>query len=151
MISYTINTDASYSNKYRRGAYAFWIRGDNNFHVKGSGMFPRQTRLPNSSIAELLAFEKAIKELNKHVPEEWRSATLLYINTDSQWVINALEGTIKTSKHLLLISAVRHITKGYKLDCRHVKAHTGDLTEKRSWINDWCDKEAKRRMGEELY
>ncbi len=26
------------------------------------------------------------------------------------------------------------------LKIKHVKAHTGDLTNKVSWVNDWCDR-----------
>ena len=150
MIAYTINTDASYSHRYRRGAWACWIRGD-NVHIKKSGMFPQ--KLHSSFIAELLAFEKALQEINKIVPKEYRGATILYVNSDSQFVIHTLDGTVKSKskKNRMVIKDIQHATKDYKVIARHVKAHTEDLTEARSWVNDWCDRAAKAEMGKEIY
>lgn len=150
MIAYTINTDASYSHRYKRGAWACWIRGD-DYHVRKSGMFPQ--KLHSSFVAELLAFEKALQEINKIVPKEYRGATILYVNTDSQFVVHTLDGTVKSksSKNRMLIKSIQHATKDYKVIPRHVKAHTEDLSESRSWINDWCDKAAKAEMGKEIY
>lgn len=33
-----------------------------------------------------------------------------------------------------------------RVSFRHVKAHTGDLAKPRSFVNDWCDQEAKKAM-----
>lgn len=150
MLVFTINTDASYSHRYRRGAWAYWIRGD-NFHVRKSGMFPQE--LHSSFIAELLAFEKALQEINAIVPKEYRGATRLHVNSDSTFVIHTLEGTVrsKSSKNRMVIKAIQHAVKDYKIVPRHVKAHTEDLSEARKWINDWCDKAAKSEMGKEIY
>lgn len=150
MVVYTINSDASYSHKYKRGAWAYWIKND-DMNIKKSGMF--EQRLHSSFVAELLAFEKALQEINKIVPKEYRGATILYVNTDSQFVVHTLDGTVKSksSKNRMLIKSIQHATKDYKVIPRHVKAHTEDLSEARSWINDWCDRAAKGEMGKEIY
>lgn len=151
MISFTINTDASYSKRYKRGAWAYWIRGDNNFHVKKAGMFPQKLHSP--FIAELLTFEKALREIETVVKPEHRGACILFVNSDSLFVIHTLEGRIKSKsgKNQPIIKAIQHAIKDYKVVPRHVKAHTNDLSESRKWINDWCDKAAKEEMGKELY
>lgn len=59
MLSFTINTDASFSRKFRRGAGAYWIKGD-DYSSRKSFMFPQQ--LHSSFIAELLTFERAFQE-----------------------------------------------------------------------------------------
>lgn len=146
--NYTVNTDASFSVKHKRAAYAYWIKGD-DFHSKSSGMFPNE--IANSALAELLAFSKAIERLNQHVHFKERKHTQVYVNTDSIWVINALTGKTKKSKNMALIKSVLHSASRYKLVPRHVKAHTKDLGEPRSFINDWCDKAAKGEMGKSLY
>lgn len=150
MISFTINTDASFSHRYKRGAYAYWIKGD-NFSARDSGMFKQE--LPSASIAELLAFEKALQVINAEIPKEYRGAVLLHVNTDCVFVIRILEGTSlnKNPKYKMIIKAVAHVASEYKIIARHVKAHTDDLSEARTWVNDWCDKAAKAEMGKELY
>lgn len=150
MVVYTINSDASYSHKYKRGAWAYWIKND-DLNIKKSGMF--EQRLHSSFVAELLAFEKAFREIDKLVDPAHRGAVIIYVNTDSQFVIHTLDGTakIKSARNRALVHSIRHATKEYKVIPRHVKAHTEDLTEARSWINDWCDKAAKGEMGNNIY
>lgn len=150
MISYTINTDASYSRRYRIATWAYWIKGDGNFSAKKSGAFDRT--LHSSFMAELLTFEKAFQEINKIIPYEHRGATLLFINTDSTYVIDVINGKAKpkSTRNKPIVQAIQHAIKGYKLVPRHVKAHTGDLRESRVWVNDWCDRAAKVEMGKEL-
>jgi ribonuclease HI len=150
MISYTINTDASYSHKYKRGAWAYWIKGQ-DFHVKKSGMF--EQKLHSSFIAELLTFEKALQEINKVIIPEHRSAVMLYVNSDSKFVLDTVAGTIKSKsrKNQPIIKAIQHVVGQYNVVARHVKAHTGNLEEPRSWVNDWCDRAARAEMGKAIY
>jgi hypothetical protein len=150
MISFTINTDASFSRKFRRGAGAYWIKGDNDFSVRGSFMFKQE--LHSSFIAELLTFERAFQEVNKVVNPDHRGAVVLFVNTDSMFVVNVLKGTanIKSHRNKHAVLAIQHAIKEYKVIPRHVKAHTDDLTEARSWVNDWCDRAAREEMGKEL-
>lgn len=70
------------------------------------------------------------------------------INTDSMTAIN----WITNRKHDIGIQVsdlcykLRWIMGGYtELEFRHVKAHNG-ARDKRSWVNEWCDTNAKRYM-----
>lgn len=150
MTSYTINTDASWSWKFKRGAWAYWIKGP-DFHAKASGMFDARIEIKHNTIAELLAFSKALERVNKRVPEEERKNTTLYVNTDCMYVIAVLEDRIISKKNIMLVRAVQASARGYKIVARHVKAHTGDLGEPRSYVNDWCDRMVRLEMGKELY
>ena len=150
MVTYTINSDASFSHKYRRAAWAYWIKGD-NLHIKRSGMFDGEVH--SSHYAELLAFERAFREIDNITDPEHRGATLIHVNTDSQFVVHVLDGSavIKSKKNLHVVKAIRHATKDYKVVPRHVKAHTNVLDEARKWVNDWCDQAAKGEMGNNIY
>lgn len=141
---YTINTDASFDHKTQTAAYAYWIKGD-DFHVKASGVLP--VKVPSSHVAELLAFEKAIRRLDSVVMD--RKDTRIIANTDSMWTIHAMTGILKKSKHLTLIKAVRASARDYEFDFRHVKAHT-HTADPRHWVNDWCDRMAKLALRTEL-
>lgn len=147
MRAFTINTDASFSMKWRKGAWAYWIKGDGVI-LKNVGMI--LVDIPNPGLAELLAFSKALGEVNKIVPKEKRWGTKLYINTDCTYVIHVIDGTMKHSKYMTLIKAIRHAMVGYSVRPTHVKAHTGH-TSGRSRMNDWCDREARKIMKEEGY
>ena len=147
MKSFIINTDASFSMKWRRGAWAYWIKGDDVL-LKSAGMFPAE--LPNPGLAELLAFSKALGEVNKIVPKQKRWETKLYINTDCKYVIHVIDGTMKQSRYMTLVKAIRHALVGYHISPQHVKAHTRSKS-KRSKVNAWCDREARKIMKEEGY
>lgn len=151
MKTYTINSDASFSWKHQRAAWAYWVKSD-DFHAKASGMFDKNLGIRSNYVAELLAFEKGLARVNKLIPAKHRSAVRLYVNTDCTYVIDVLNQRIKKSyKNMTLIRAVQHAAKDYQLVVRHVKAHTGDLSTARSYINDWCDKAARMEMGKEIY
>jgi len=144
----TINTDASLSGDCSIAAGAWWIKSEHfDLAVKGSSLLPPAA---NSSIAELLTFEKAIDVVNAAVGDFPRDRVRIYINIDSVWVINALRGLTKKSAHRKIAQAVQDKIKGYELDIRHVKAHTNDLSTKRSWVNDWCDHQARQLVREEI-
>jgi ribonuclease HI len=142
IYSFTINTDASRDPKTGKAAWAYWIRST-NFLFRDSSLYPDST--PNSSIAELFALKAALECVNASVGTMPREMVRLYINTDSQWVLQALRGNVKRSKHLSLAEAVKDLAEGYELVLRHVKAHKHKDTP-RHWVNDWCDKEAKRLL-----
>ena len=148
MRSFIINTDASFSMKWHKGAWAYWIKGDNGLVLKNAGMIPAE--IPNPGLAELLAFSKALGEINKLIPKQKRWETKLYINTDCTYVIHVIDGTMKQSKYMTLIKAIRHALVGYQVRPQHVKAHTGHRSG-RSRMNHWCDKEARKIMKEEGY
>ena len=154
MKSYTVNTDASFSRFRRRAAWAYYIKGE-DWHVKASGMFPEDIEILASQYAELRTFMKAMERVNDKVPEAERSNTMIYINTDCMFVIHVLNKkkvlNINHPNNRALVAEARKLIAGYKLIPRHVKAHTGNLTTARSYVNDWCDKAVRMEMGKAVY
>lgn len=144
-----IYTDASFDRTSGAATYAYWIDTEQHAY-KGSGVF--RQKLDNSSVAELLAFEKAYRRAQKELGEE----TLLdiHLTTDSLWVVEGLRGNFLSfsdirPRHAVLLTAVSHATSEHYLTAKHIRAHTG----KRSTpylINQWCDRQANKLLREEL-
>lgn len=154
----TLNTDGSLEygakiGKPKRGGWAFWISSD-------AGRFKRYGRTPdatNTMGPELVAIAKGIHFIRNH--EYLKEATKIIINTDCEpainWVSSIHRNRESDKKHKgSLHNVARHhilrmIKRGYnnlpevKIEFRHVKAHTKDLSEARKWVNNWLDKKAK--------
>jgi ribonuclease HI len=145
---FTINTDASFSARFKRAAWAYYIKGP-SYLARASAVFDQT--IPSSHVAELLAFEKAIRRVDEKVKEmEWDPKMCrIFLNTDSMWVIDSLAGRVKNSKNLPIVKAIQHEFKDYIVDARHVKAHLHTKTP-RHFVNDWCDKAAKLALRTEL-
>jgi hypothetical protein len=126
----TINTDASYSPISKRAAYAFWIVS-NNFTIKKSGLFKGLCQKP----------------------EEAELKSILNINTDCLNAIHILTFDKKSIKKYKLDWGKYYFkmylkytkNKSFKVEFRHVKAHN-DTDTSRTWVNDWCDKQAKTEL-----
>lgn len=154
--SFTINTDASLAPKTGVAAWACWIKSS-HYLIKEAGIFSEP--LPNSSIAELLAFEQALILLHNLIDTQPflqhyadRNAIVLYINTDSMWTIHALRGIVKRSKHVEEAKRVKSLADDFTIIPRHVKGHTRGENN-RQWVNNWCDRQARglvRKRMEEL-
>lgn len=152
MYSFTINTDASHDPHTKTGGWACWIKS-NHYKLQASGAFPKP--VANSSVAELKAIGEALLQLDmlissqEYLRHEAANGILLYINTDSKFAIQAINGNIKRSKHLEIIRYIRSLTDGYVVDMRHVKAHTTNK-DARSYVNSWCDKAAKEQVRKKM-
>ncbi len=139
----TINTDASYYAVQKIGGYAIWI-ASNKGRVKYSAGFKNQ--LETQHDAEFKAIINALHLLKK---QNWK-ITKIYINTDSQTVIQTVEtkgvknklpqyGKDNYQSYLKIIEEL-----GVKdVSFRHVKAHSHTKTA-RHWVNDWLDTQAKK-------
>lgn len=152
----TVNTDASYSDKYKRGTYAFWIVC-NEFRMQSSGAL--KNPLGRSEMAEFQCIINALHFLFS-VPTK-RQITKIFLNTDCLNVIHLvnddkaainkykLEGWGKSlvNKYKKTIKAYGIITE--QVEFRHVKAHV-EIDSSRSYVNDWLDKAAKKEMGDLL-
>lgn len=146
----TINTDASFDPNTKRAAWAYWIKSHDQL-FKASGVIPTAS---NSSTAELIGISQAIAKVKSFVESEWgedfpKERITLYINTDSTWAISALERKYKNSKHQKFVNKILRRIPNFDIQPRHVKAHNG-TADARSWVNDWCDKEAKARLRKSL-
>lgn len=154
----TINTDASFHPKYKIGAFAFWVVS-NEFKIQKAGFFKKNCK--SSHGAEMKCIINALTltlRTNTKIKK-------IIINTDSMNSISIFENDRnKINRYGLHYGAkyrrmFRNKLKMYvkKNQCdvtvefRHVKAHSG-VNDKRSYVNDWCDKHAKaflwRRINE---
>lgn len=151
----TINTDASFSNKLKRGAYAFWIVSDKG-RIQMSG--PIKGTCHDSSDAEMRCIINALHVVSQ-IPDLNKPGNFVIINTDSMNAIHVLTGNksakrrygLNKKEYINLIYAefqkvCKRLARDITLDLRHVKSHTG-LGDRRSYVNEWCDKTAKEEMG----
>lgn len=140
----TINTDASFCPNKKVGGYAFYIKCD-DFKITKSGII---REVHGSSDAELKAIGNAIHTLLhcKDLP----SFAWIIVNTDSMVAMKWLKvkkdsGHKSTELVKNLIKRLERRIGGTKIEFRHVKAHSGKA-DARSWVNEWCDREAKIYM-----
>ena len=141
-MNITINTDASFCPLTKVGGYAFYIVC-NQFKIQKAGEFKT---LPKSSIeAETMCIGNAIATLlSQELPNQ---VNYIIINTDCLNAIHSITmgGGKVYGKVRKLKNKIKRVSKANKLEFRHVKAHNG-TPDARSWVNDWCDKEAKKYM-----
>lgn len=153
----TINTDASFNDQYKVGAYAYWIVSD-AYRIKYAGMLKECGR---SVEAELKAIANALFRLTKS--NNANNVNLIIVNTDCTNAIEAIQGErklkdkgcIDTIEHIhtyqrMLIEAngIDKPTYSY-IDYRHVKAHSKEK-DKRSFVNNWCDRQARRLVKQRV-
>lgn len=146
----TINTDASFHPQIKWGAYAFWAIC-NDFKITKSGVFRKKCMNPDD------AETKCILNALTVILKAHKGITKIIINTDS---LNAIAYLTEDKKHIrrynlsnqkaiefrrIFLSLVKHTT----IEFRHVKAHSG-VNDKRSFVNEWCDTEAKRQLRSKI-
>lgn len=151
-MNVTINTDASFHPIYKVGGYAFWIACDKG-RIKQSGTLKEAV---NSTDCELKAIANALYVLEKSQLNDG-TIRLIIINSDAKTVMSHIKPVKKKTVGSFIYKTVCRIlsqsglsVSGKTFKVRHVKAHTGKLDKPRSWVNDWCDREAKKGMKEAL-
>lgn len=139
----TINTDASYNSQKQVGGYAFYIVCD-LFKIQKSGMFKVHPKSPMQ--AEMMCMANALHTLAAQ--PELPQFNWIVINSDCLFSFEKIKlksqdkiGRVVAKK----LRSVREKTGFPDYELRHVKAHNG-TPDARSWVNDWCDKEAKKWM-----
>lgn len=138
----TINTDASFHPIHKVGGYAFYIVCD-LFKIQKGGKFKKHPKTPQE--AEIMCIGNAIATLlaQKELPKaEW-----LIINGDCKFGMDKIkreEDKLSKQVNQLRQKLIARLGSS-KNKFRHVKAHNG-TPDARSWVNDWCDKEAKKWM-----
>lgn len=144
----TVNTDASYCPIQKVGGYAFWIKCDLGTIAKSGAIKTPE----NAQDCEIKAVANAVYVLENSTFNNGNIA-LVVINSDCKKMFPLIG---KKSQHAAgrsianAISRIRkknkNITSAKKIySLRHVKAHNG-TADKRSWVNDWCDRQAKIAM-----
>ena len=138
----TINTDASFCPETKAGGWAVYIVCD-DFKIQKSGKF--RGTMKSALEAEMKAIGNAlvILLLKKEVPR----FHFVYVNTDCKNAIRDIEGsTTPLGKRINGYWTTLNTRTSSRLKkFRHVKAHS-NVADSRSFVNDWCDKEAKRCM-----
>ncbi len=150
----TINTDASFSHYHEIGSYAFWIKCD-EFNIGKSGLLRKRVSRPE--IAEFRCVLNALHTL--FIQKTTEKIGFIVVNTDCLNVIHLINNDKEAIQKYRLASWGRYLVQTYdslrikhkhlktKIEFRHVKAHT-DTDTGRNFINDWCDKEAKKHIEE---
>jgi ribonuclease HI len=151
-MNVTVNTDASFNAKYKRGTYAFWITCDAGRHRQSDQL---RGKVESPQEAEFKAIINALDALSRY---KFGFMHLIIVNTDCLHVIEYIAKCERKGQtaHLHELFDLYKFYKtmiaklpASKIEFRHVKAHT-NAEDKRSFVNDWCDKAAKRAMGELL-
>lgn len=130
----TVIADASFCPETKAAGWAVWIAADNGKH-KTSGRFKAQPI--SSGAAEVLA------ALNGIVLAYAMGARDILIQSDC---IEVGSMVTKGKWDYAMIRSTRF--PDAKVRYRHVKGHTKDEAA-RSWVNRWCDEEAKKHMKEQ--
>lgn len=147
----TVTTDASFHCQLKYGAYAFWAVC-NEFKITKSGVFKSKCINPDDAEA------KCIINALRIVLLAHNGITKVIVNTDSLNAIALLKNDRVHIKKYMgnNMKMWSHIRGAYNtvlyegiskavIEFRHVKAHTG-IKDKRSYVNEWCDSEAKKQL-----
>ena len=147
-MNVTINTDASFCPITKAAGFAFWITCDNG-RSKVSWTV-KNAETPTD--AEIKCIANAIYYLEKSKFNNGK-INRIFINSDCKPCFGLIRRKSPNKIGRFIANHLRKIfkdnprkTNDVRYELRHVKAHTGDLTEKRSFVNNWCDKEAKKEM-----
>jgi len=147
----TINTDASFHPQLKYGAYAFWAIC-NDFKITKSGVFRKKCINPDD------AETKCILNALTVILKSHKGISKIIVNTDS---LNAIAYLTNDKAHIFKYRLVkkkgiefREIfrklpTKNITIEYRHCKAHSG-VKDARSYVNEWCDSEAKRQLRSKI-
>lgn len=135
----TVNTDAGLKNN-GSAAFAYYIRSDNNYVLKGAG--PLKSSPKNSNEAELSAILNALYIVSNN--EYLRSADIIVVNCDNKQALVVLRKK-QIHGYAKYIEFYKSILTN--INCpiyyKHVKGHTkGNIP--RQWVNNWCDKELRK-------
>jgi hypothetical protein len=153
----TVSTDASFSQRYQRGSYAFWI-SSNGGRFFNSGMLKHKVGSP--ILCEMKCIVNAfyfIVKYNIHADGIKR----VIVNTDCLNAIHVFNDdkvsrkqyNLNSSKHhALYIKFKKYVMQNFKdvkIEFRHIKAHD-HTDDAKHFVNDWCDRECKKHMGKFL-
>lgn len=143
-MNVTITTDASYCSREKVGGYAFQIRSDEGL-IKMSGPLKGEIQTPTE--AEMKAILNAIYV----VKNQLKDIHIITINTDNMFVVeNVFKVETKRSRKRLQITkeTLKQLQEEIasirctKVQLKHVRAHV-EVTNKRQFVNDWCDTYAR--------
>ena len=149
----TITTDASFYVQHKKGAFAFWISTEERI-IQKAGVL--KGACLTSQIAEIKAILNSLIFIKRARFSE--KITHITVNTDCMDAINLLG--VMTNEQLQKhcnkskSEALTFLPEAWlaikvalqaEIKFKHVKAHKGKDTA-RKFVNDWCDKAAKKEL-----
>jgi ribonuclease HI len=163
----TVFVDASHCSQTRAAGWGAWARRDDwqRGALLGDGF---KQDIPNSAVAELCGIANALTVLKQQ--GAFADIVLINVQCDCLRALSLMLTCIpwctiskkaKTGSAIPLIrnsniavmeqqaiDAIRVATSGHRISVKHVKGHSG-RAEGRSWVNDQCDRIAKRHMEQQ--
>lgn len=139
----TVIADASFCPTTKAGGWAVWVNvnwpGGRHERIKRSGTFHR--RPTSSTWAEAMAVWNGIFFAYT------AGARDILAQTDCLEIVQN-RGAPSSTKgfHTYADARAKHWPEA-TVRFKHVKGHNlKNVQDRRTWVNDWCDKEAKRHM-----
>lgn len=141
MTRATVITDASYCQKTGSAGWAAWVRVDDRLEaIRRAG--PIKQRPKTSTFAEVYAALNGLWLAIHH------GATEVLLQTDCMTVIHLNSGQCKSPELVDLWNrSLARADMQAKVQTKHVKGHNlHRRKDARTWVNDWCDKQARVYM-----
>lgn len=136
----TIYTDASFNPNTGVSSWAAWIRSVHGLK-KASGVCP--SKIKDCFMAEFFSIFAGLNVASKL----WQPEGAVVVNDNDQAIRCMWPWTKVPNKVQWIKSRIDKL--GIDTRTKFVKGHNGGTTVP-SWVNEWCDKEAKRiRVQEE--
>ena len=151
----TVFADASWDRRGKQaGGFAYWVRGDGSKRICASGEWP----CPNNHEAETVGLCCAILAAINGF--ETQPGGAIVAQSDSLRALGVLmtlgarpakttdhpicenHGS-RTSREFAKLAMDAANAAGLKVWLKHIRAHTG-IDQPRSFVNEWCDREAKK-------
>lgn len=132
MITATVNVDASWCPDTGAGGWAAWIAIDGQDKMKRSGKF--RAAAPSSLVAEFWGMINGC-----HLAASAGARVLLVQGDCRPALANVLDGRQEA------VRSLQALYPDIVLRTKWVKGHKLNGSA-RSWVNDWCDREAKKHM-----
>lgn len=144
----TIATDASVSGDLTCAAWACYIRTPSGTY-RNAGILKRLEKY-SPLIAETMALVNALTIADK-IYDLSQVRVIIYI--DNNQVLNVpTKANRKYSHKAEVLAEIEHIfhkiNMNHGYEYRHVKAHTRLETQKKYFMNRWCDHNSRRIMRE---
>lgn len=142
----TIITDASWCPKTNAGGWAAWVVNSGT-RQKKSGVLRKYV---GSFEAECAAITNGFFVAHKTGLLVRKGKVI--IQSDCTQALEVLIDQGRTSnpavsKMIAQLAEYHHLYK-YEIEARHVRGHQNPNKDARTYVNNWCDREAKRHMRE---
>ena len=144
----TLYTDASWIEDH--GSWAFWAKADSG-RLTQTGMLPKE--INGSFQGEIYAICQGMHKVLKR----WPATKGFYICSDSKAAMGFLSnpkkeksrsGKIYSDVEQRLKTAFDKMVVDKEILMRHVKGHKSGKKSIRFWLNNWCDKQARKTRKE---